>query len=333
LHRRRAEVAVKAVAIVAALVLGASTVFAQDPTPPVQTASRPTFHSAASLVALNVTVQDRAEKFVRDLQPADFVVYEDGIKQDVTFFESTRVPVDLIVMLDTSASMRLMMDEVHEAASGFLKTLRAEDRGAVVAFSTTVNVLQGLTSDQDALQRAVRSTTAAGNTSLNTAVYIALKEFGLAAQNSPEVRRQAIVLLSDGADTASAVSFDDVVNLARRMGVAIYTVALESPAQARAVAMTRRIDSQEANDAMRTLARETGAQSFFPPPAAGALRRIYASIASELASQYSIGYVPMNPAPDGTFRRVNVQVVTRPQLFSRTRLGYVAAALSGVGLR
>ena len=317
----------KAVVVAATLVLGSHTAFAQGAasTTPVQ---RPSFHSSASLVALNVTVQDRAAKFVRDLQPADFVVYEDGVKQNVEFFESTRVPVDLIVMLDTSTSMRLKMDEVHEAAAGFLKTLREGDRGAVVAFNTTVSVLQGLTADQEALQRAVRSTVAAGNTSLNTAVYIALKQFGVAAQTSSEVRRQAIVLLSDGADTASAISFDDVVDLARRMGVSIYTVSLHSPLDARNVAVTNRAETEAADYAMRTLARETGAQSFFPPPQAGALKQIYSSIASELASQYSIGYVPVNLVPDGTFRHVNVQVVTRPQLFSRTRLGYIAAAVN-----
>jgi Ca-activated chloride channel family protein len=330
LHRRPAEVVVKVVAVAATLVLGPLTAFAQDAAAPAQPVQRPSFHSSASLVALNVTVQDRTAKFVRDLQPGDFVVYEDGVKQNVEFFESTRVPVDLIVMLDTSASMRMKMDEVRAAASGFLQTLREGDRGAVVAFNTTVNVLQALTADQEALQRAVRSTAAAGNTSLNTAVYIALKQFGLAAQTSSEVRRQAIVLLSDGADTASAITFDDVVDLARRMGVSIYTVSLRAPLDARVIAVTNRPETEAADYAMRTLAKETGAQAFFPPSQPGALKQIYASIASELASQYSIGYVPVNPAPDGTFRHVNVQVVTRPQLFSRTRLGYIAAAATAL---
>ncbi len=234
------------------------------------------------------------------------------------------MPVDLIVMLDTSASMRPTMDLVHEAATGFLKTLRDGDRGAVVSFATAVRVLQPLTSDQEALQAAVRSTTADGNTSLNTAVYVTLKAFGLAAAQSGDVRRQAIVVLSDGADTASRLSFDDVVDLARQMGVSIYTVSLRS----RFAAVTRPAGSEEAEYAMKTLARETGAQAFFV--AEDGLNRVYASIAAELASQYSIGYVPVNAAPDGTFHRVRVQVVTRPQLFSRTRLGYIAAAASAL---
>jgi Ca-activated chloride channel family protein len=305
--------------------MGTSSAFAQDPAAQAKPGQPPTFQSTASLVALNVTVLDRSARFVRDLQPADFVIYEDGVKQNVEFFESTRVPVDLIVMLDTSLSMRPLMGEVHDAASGFLKTLRQGDRGAVVAFNTSVNVLQPLTADLDALQKAVRGTTAGGNTCLNTAVYVALKQFGLAAQSGTEVRRQAIVLLSDGADTASSVSFDDVVDLARRLGVSIYTVSLQSSDTSANAGVTHRAGTEPADRAMRTLARETGAQSFFPAP--GALKGIYSAIANELASQYSIGYVPVNPVPDGTFRRVNVQVVTRPLLFSRTRLGYIAGAL------
>ena len=316
----------KAVALsAAALILASASGFAQQQDQPA--ASRPTFHSSAALVALNVTVQDRSEKFVRDLQPADFAIYDDGVKQDVAFFESSRVPVDLILLLDASASMSSELSLVHEAAAGFLKTLRPGDRGAVVTFATDVRVAQPLTSDQALLQTAVQRTPAFGNTSLNTAVYVALKEFGNTAQSPGEVRRQAIVVLSDGADTASLVSFDDVVNLARGMGVSIYTVMLQSRMETQHPSYASRDPrlSEEAAYTMKTLAKETGAQAFFPQPFG--LKAVYASIAAELASQYSIGYIPANPGPGGAFHHVNVQVVTRPQMFSRTRLGYIAAAV------
>ena len=315
----------KAVALFAAFVaLAVNPLSARDGQQP-----GPTFRSAAALVALNVTVQDGGSKFVPGLQPADFVVYEDGVKQTVEFFESTRVPVDLIVMLDTSASMRDKLGLVHQAASGFLATLRPEDRGAVLSFASSVSVLQPLTSDHAALQRAVGDMHAGGSTSLNNAVYIALKQFGLRAQSADEVRRQAIVILSDGADTTSLVSFDDVLALARRLPVSIYTVSLQSPpgVQRTAATLPGRLE-EEADYTMKTLAKETGAQSFFPTP--DALKGVYAAIAAELASQYSIGYVPANTQADGRFRRVNVQVVTRPDLRSRTRLGYTAGAASSL---
>jgi len=297
-----------------------SSAFAQDPL--AAQGRTPTFRSASAIVALNVTVQDRGAKFVHDLKPEDFVVYEDGVKQDVQFFESTRVPVDLIVLIDTSLSMRDKLTIVHEAASSFLKTLRPGDRGAVVSFASTVSVLQPLTSDQALLEKAVRSTAPYGETCLNNAVYIALKQFGQATRQEGEVRRQAIVLLSDGADTASLVSFDDVIALSRRTGVNIYTVSLQSQADALQEETWGRRRSETADFAMKSLAKETGAQAFFPAPTG--LKGVYATIASELASQYSIGYVPANGQTDGTFRRVNVQVVTRPDLRSRTRLGYTA---------
>ena len=121
------------------------------------------------------------------------------------------------------------MDVVHEAAVGFLKTLRAIDRGAVVAFADGVDVVQELTPDRAALEQAIRRTTARGATSLHNALYIALKQFGRGAQPAAATsRRQAIAVLSDGEDTSSLVSFDDVLALARKSGVSIYPIALQS---------------------------------------------------------------------------------------------------------
>ena len=310
-----------AASVVSFLLAGAFPAWAQ--TGP-HAASRADFRSDSALVALSVTVEDQGRHYVAGLQPDDFVVYEDGVKQDVQFFESDRVPIDLIVLIDSSSSMKENLPLVHEAARGFLQTLRPGDRGAVVGFARSVRVLQTLTSDQRLLEQAVMSTGASGSTSLNNAVYISLNQFGAAARQDGEVRRQAIVVLSDGTDTSSLLSFDEVLAAARRTGVSIYTVALQTE-------YDRRMQTEEGPDrdvseseyAMRTLARETGAKSFFPT--SGELKRVYRLIAAELAHQYSIGYVPANARADGRFRRVVVQVVTRPGLRSRTRLGYVAA--------
>src|SRR5262245_30844356 len=136
----------------------------------------PVFRSNASLVALNVTVMDAAKHYVTGLSSGDFAVYEDGVQQQVGFFESSQVPVDLILLLDCSSSMLEKMDTVHQAAIGFLQTLRSGDRGAVVTFADSVNVAQGLTSDRALLEAAVRNTKAYGSTALNNALYIALKK-------------------------------------------------------------------------------------------------------------------------------------------------------------
>jgi Ca-activated chloride channel family protein len=217
------------------------------------------------------------------------------------------------------------MDIVHEAAVGFLKTLRASDRGAVVAFADGVDVLQELTSDRLALEQAVRRTTARGATSLNNAIYISLKQFGRAGKpDNRNVRRQAIAVLSDGEDTSSLITFEDVLALARKSGVSVYPIALQSKyAAARLASTGQRRYFSESEYAMRSLAQETGAQAFFPLQIFE-LKAIYAAIAQELSSQYSLAYAPANTRADGRFRRILVRVASRPELRLRTRTGYTA---------
>ena len=319
--RRSIAASLVAMALLA-LPLPRSAASGQQPAP---------FASGVSLVALNVTVQDETSRYVPGLGAGDFAVYEDGIKQQVRFVEAEAIPIDLIVMLDTSRSMTGKVAIVQTAARGFLETLRPEDRGAVVAFSDRVNLLEPLTSDRQLLSAAVASTTLTGNTALRTAIYVTLKQFGQPLRREPAaVRRQAIAVLTDGEDTASLTSFDDLLALARQMGVAVYTVRLESTDDLFARQGDPRSGQMlaDADYEMKTLARETGAQSFFPLPRQ--LAAVYAAIASELASQYSVGYEPVNGAADGRFRKVSVQVVNRPGLRTRTRTGYTAATTRAV---
>ena len=308
--------------IVLTVLAGASMVplAARQDLPP-QQSQPPIFRSGASMVAVSVTVLD-GSKPVGGLTRTDFEVYEDGVQQQVQFFESHSVPLDVILLLDTSSSMSDKIEVVHDAARGFMKGLRPGDRGAVVTFADSVNVVQDLTSDLAAIETAINKTQAKGATALRTAIYVALKQFGLSAAVSGDVRRQAIAVLSDGEDTKSVVSFDDVMALARGLGVNIYTIALRSSLPTDGVARGQKQFSR-ADYGMKMLANETGGQAFFPETV-HQLKDVYQSIGGELSAQYSIGYSPSNQRNDGRFRRILVRLISNPALKLRARSGYTA---------
>lgn len=286
-----------------------------------------TYRSTVDLVTLNVTVTDRRNKPVPGLGRDDFRVLEDGVAQDVSFFASSDVPIDVALLLDASSSMHDKIQEVQQAAEGFINTLRPIDRGVVMTFANAVRVAQDFTDDKTALRTAVRAVVPKGSTALYTALYVALDRFAKAKQEEalsaqPTVRRPAIIVLTDGEDTASLIQFDDMLDRARRAGVAIYPISITGDSEA-AQAGERRFYGQP-DYALRTLARETGAQAFFPTQLSD-LNGVYQAVAQELSEQYALGYVPKIDRKDGSFRRLVVQILNRGDAHPRTRTGYFAA--------
>jgi Ca-activated chloride channel family protein len=283
-----------------------------SPTAPSQQQSQ-VFRAGVELVSLNVTVTD-GTRYVTDLSKEDFEVFEDGALQTVTFFARGVQPVALAVLLDTSASMDERLGTAQEAAIGFAKRLKPEDAMEVIDFDSQVHIIQTFTADQAALEKAIRQTTANGSTALYNAVYISLKELKkIKAPSAEEIRRQAIVVLSDGDDTSSLVEYEEVLDLAKRSETAIYAIGL------RQQSIGRR-DFREAEFVLRQLSQETGGRVFFPN-SISELPSIYQQISDELVSQYSLAYTSKNPLRNGAWRRVVVRV-KRPGLNARTRLGY-----------
>jgi Ca-activated chloride channel family protein len=281
-------------------------------------AQQPSFRTGIDVVSLNVTVVDPSGRFVTNLASGDFAVYEDGVKQDVTFFNHSNLPIALSILLDTSASMEDKLQTAQDAAIGFTRKLRSQDFGQVIDFDNRVTIAQSFTSNVSELEQAIRKTTAGGSTSLHNAIYIALKELKKAqARSADEVRRQAIVVLSDGEDTSSLVSFDEVLELAKRSETAIYAIGLRGrgPEHLRG-------SFNEADYVLRQLAQETGGRVFFAR-AAAELSGIYDQINQELSSQYMVGYTSRNPKRDGAWRRVVVRV-TGSGATARTKQGYYA---------
>ncbi len=313
-------------ALAAALLSGACALalHAQGPASgqapaPAGRSPQPSFRTGIDVVSLNVTVTTSAQQFVTDLEQQDFLVFEDGVKQEVSFFTRSQLPIALALLLDTSASMDDKMATAQEAAIGFARRLRPEDVAQVIDFDSRVTILQGFTNDGAALEKAIRSTAAGGSTSMYNAIYIALNEMRkVRAQSADDIRRRAIVVLSDGEDTSSLLPFEEVLELAKRAETAIYTIGIRSadPGSTRGF--------REAEFVLKQLAHETGGRAFFPG-SVGELPAIYTLIASELSSQYTVGYTSKNQRRDGSWRRVVVRLA-RPNAVARTKQGYYAPA-------
>lgn len=301
--------------IVAALSIRNSAAGGSQPadtqSPPQQA---PAFRAGIDVVSLNVTVIDGAHKYITDLEPSEFSVFEDGIKQDITFFNRRQQPIALSLLLDSSASMEEQLTTLQTTATNFVHRLKPNDLAQIIDFDSRVEIRQGFTSNQPELEAAIHEMTAGGSTSLFNAIYIALRELGkVRAVREEEIRRQALILFTDGEDTSSLVSFDEVLDLAKRSETTIYTIALRG-------ADVGAKGFREAEFVLRTLAQETGGRAFFPMKIED-LSAVYSEIADELSSQYILGYISTNSKRDGTWRRVDIRI-SRPSLTPRTKKGY-----------
>ena len=312
---RRPTVALLAAALAAALLL-TSVARAQVPSP---TPRPPRFEAGIEVINLTLSITDGRSRYITDLQQKDFLVYEDGIRQDLTLFTHEQLPISLVLMIDTSASMDQKLTVAQEAAVRFTKTLRPEDLARVVQFDKRSTTLQAFSADPAALEVAIRKTRSGGETALYNALYVALKDLQK-QKKANELRRLAIVLLSDGEDSGmSLITDDEVLELARKTEIGIYSIGLRGK-------VTQDLASlkfSQATHLLTALARDTGAQVFFPN-SLSELDAVYDRIAEELRSQYNLGYVAQNRKRDGKWRRIVVRTPTRDDLQIRHRVGYYA---------
>jgi len=280
------------------------------------------FRSGAELVVLQVTVLDGLGRYVPRLRAEDFAVFEDGAPQTITHFSTATAPVDLMLLIDTSASMAERLDAAQHAAIDLVRTRRSDERTAVVSFSDRVRVVQPLTSDVAAVENAIRSTVASGGTALHDALYIALRELARGRRASDaRTRRQALVLLSDGEDTASRNALLDEVRVeAQSSGLTIFAIMPASTLAPSPFDVLTRNPSAAFD--MRALAEETGGRALIIAGPAD-LASVYMKIAEELGQQYSLAYAPAGAGRPG-YRHVSVRIVGNSNYRARTREGYYA---------
>ncbi len=265
---------------------------------------------------LNVTVTGPGGRYAADLSADDFQVLEDGRPQDVAYFSPANVPLSVSLVLDTSSSMD---DKWCSPNRRRWISLRDCDRVTWRRLSASIVASKScnrMTSDRSLLEAAIQRMRAGGSTALYNAVYIVLKQLDkVKPHTADDVRRQVIVVLSDGEDTSSLVTFDDLLDSAKRSQTVIYAVGLGLEES-----ITKKSDGEFG---LRQLTQETGGRLFLAKRPID-LVDVYTQIANELTSQYVVGYLSSNARADGAWRRIAVRV-QRPNLQARTRAGYYAA--------
>lgn len=249
------------------------------------------------LVELYTTVVDRSGRLVLGLPQSAFRVLEDGRPQEIAQFEEVEnLPLTLGIAIDVSGSMGTSLPVAVDAASDFLDAIiTPRDTSFLLSFADAVRLEMAPTDDPAALEAGLSGLSAEGWTAMYDAVVAGLYYF---RGNSG---RRALILLSDGEDTASRYDYQGMLEYARRSGVTIYTVALDVPGPG------SRGLGRQARNRLRELARETGGRAF-AIRAASELTGVYQEIEDELRSQYLIAYAPDGQGEPDTFREVEVEV-------------------------
>jgi Ca-activated chloride channel homolog len=300
----------------------------RTPAPPIHQAP---IVSTTGMVHLVVTVMDKHHDFITDLDKGDFTVLENGMPQEIKFFDrETNLPLRIALLLDTSNSIRPRLDFEKDAAIDFLDKVirRDKDLALLMTFDNEPQIIQDYTSNIDLLSSAIREQRAGGGTAFNDAIYMAsLKLAHAPAAKAPESDiRRVIVVISDGDDNLSDRALSEAIDASIRSEVAVFSVSTNTDWLA--IDDARRPSKyyiQGGDKVLQLFADQTGGTAFFPYRIDD-LAQSFLDIGTELRSQYFIAYVPGTPPPTGQYRKIDVET-NRKGLVVRTRKGYYAAAL------
>src|SRR5215208_3311481 len=324
----------------------------QVPTGPEEVDAGDVIRVNTTLVALPVSVMDRDGRYVPNLQKEEFRIWEDGVEQEVAFFQSVDKPFSVVLMLDTSPSTQFRLEDIQDAAIAFVNQLRPDDKVMVVSFNDDIKILSEFTTDRTKLQRAINRSKTDDGTRLYDAVDIVINQ-----QLSRVSGRKAIVLFTDGVDTTSRRA-DYQTNLvdAQELDALIYPVQYDTSQDMNSGNIpigrpidiwgtilggifgggggmrrggggyprsrgTGRGDYEFADQYLRELANSTGGREY----RADSLQNMsyaFANVAEELRRQYSIGYYPKRPPQAGQRRQIKVRA-RQPNLAVRARDSYI----------
>lgn len=274
------------------------------------------FRSGIEVTSLTATVRDGQGRLVTGLGLEAFSVYEDGEPQTVTQFTNERVPISLGVLLDTSDSMfGQRITDARAAVERFLfDLLDPGDEYFVLSFNHQPHILGGWTSTPDLMRRALDRLRPTGGTAAYDAIVRSLPMF---VKRSRE--RAALLVISDGADTASTATIREVRSDLLRSAAFVYAIALDSPAR-------QAINTRVNPTALREITDDSGGRTEVVQSSAD-LAGATSRIAEELNSQYVLGYTSSHGA-DGQYHSIRVRVQGTDYKI-RARNGYVATPLDG----
>ena len=282
-----------------------------------------TIRRDVDLVVVHTTVVDHKGRLVTELNREHFKVFEDGVEQALAVFQNEDIPVTVGLVLDNSASMTDKLREMMAAALTFVETSNRQDEVFVVNFNSDYYLdLEGkdFSSDLDELEEALGRTATRGSTSLFDALRASL-------EHSKRGTRQKKVLLviSDGVDNTSYSDFDTLLREAQESETALYLIGLPCTDSKR--------DCRQAKRRLRKLAEVTGGNAYFPV-LNDPIEPLCRKIAHDIRNQYILGYYPSNPARDGRFRNVRVEIRAPKnfgRLLARHRSGYYASSSGPAG--
>jgi len=286
---------------------------AQAPAAP-QAPPKPfTLEVEVDVVSVTAVVFDKSGKPLRGLGTKDVELLENGVKQQVSYFreasslgdEADRVPLSVVLVLDTSGSMNENIRFLREAVLNFVYKLEEVDTALVVSFNESVKGSAEFSGDIDRLERFVEGLQAWGGTSLYDAIHYSLGRI------KDQPGRKAVIVFSDGADTTSSMEDKAVVDYARAVEATVYSIGFKGSGMM----------ASSPRGFLRKIATETGGQ-FFAPDKVGELIKVFNEISNELKNHYLLAYTPERAA-DGSWREITLKV-NRPDAEVRVRKGYFA---------
>jgi Ca-activated chloride channel homolog len=299
-----------------------------------------------TLVQLNIGVVDKQGRAITSLTKNDFAIYEDGVKQSIQHFEPVNAPFSLVLMLDMSGSTVHFRQQLKLASQRFLDALAPDDRVSVIQFNKDVKSLVGFTTDREKTAYAIEIANGAGDTHFYQALKYALRELNKEGQ-----RRKAIVVLTDGLDTAlrnadrstltkaqtneealatiqphASAELTSVLTSADRMGVTIFPLALPSGDPSKLPIQTPNIVGiyAAARARLQSLADRTGGR-LNEINKLQYMAQLYREVAANLRTLYTVAYQPpqVSERPRGKWHEIKVEVANA-ELTARTKPGYFA---------